>query len=59
MDRLKPFIGRYLHASKISYIMGFQEFIEIEDMLADLDSEITDLDDLGKDIKKNNQDTNV
>ena len=46
MKHIKPFLGHCLQPLRINYIMGFQEFLKIEDILSDLKSEITDLDDL-------------
>jgi hypothetical protein len=42
MKRLKPFLGRYLQAPKISYIMGFEEFLEVELAMADLKASVSD-----------------
>lgn len=53
MKRLKPFIGRCLQVPR-HYIMGFKQFIEVEDVLSDLKSGVTDLDDLF-DEKSNKQ----
>lgn len=49
MKHIKPFFGHCLQAPQahsIGYIMGFQEYFELEEILSDLKSGITDLDDL-------------
>lgn len=41
MKHIKPFFGHCLQATqtpRIGYIMGFQEYFELEEILADLES---------------------
>lgn len=51
MKKLKPFLGLNLLDKKISYIMNYIEFLEVELALADLKASVTDIDDLF-DVKK-------
>jgi len=46
MEKIKPWLGRYLNSPKIQYIMNFIEFIEVEEVLKDLKTDIIDLDEL-------------
>ncbi len=46
MKKLNPFLRLNLLEKKISYIMSFVEFLEIELALSDLKASVTDLDDL-------------
>ena len=46
MKKLKPFLNRYIQSPKISYIMNYVEFLQVELALADLKSSVTDLIDL-------------
>lgn len=47
MKRIKPFMGCCLQAPKISHILDFKSFINIEDVvLKDLKDSISDIDEL-------------
>lgn len=46
MKKLKPFLNHCLQSPKISFIMNFVEFLQVELALADLKASVTDLDDL-------------
>jgi hypothetical protein len=55
MERIKPWLGRCLNSPRISYIMKFKEFNDVELILKDIKAGITDLDDLVDEKKSKNK----
>ena len=55
MEKIKPWIGRFLNAPKNQYIMSFIQFIEVEEILKDLKADIIDIDDLVDEKKVKNK----
>ena len=51
MEKIKPWNGHFVNSPRIQYIMNFMEFIEIEEILKDLKTDIRDMDDLFDDKK--------
>ena len=55
MEKIKPWLGRYLNSPRISHIMKFKEFNDIELILKDIKAGITDIDDLVDEKKGKNK----